>query len=162
MKHPLGQSRSSTRFRCGQQVQEDGHSCSSAGFAELICCLCRCEGAKIALFECKSPAELLQSLAAPRALLFASTLQGPAAYLPALNKMPRARYSAQSVGEASPCSLTEAESQMRGINEHRPPVSAFTSARREGSRARGGKAGTVCCFSTSTNEPAAPPMGCRG
>lgn len=100
--------------------------------------------------------ELLQSLTAPRVLLFASTLQGPAAYLPAPNKTPRARYSAQSISKASPCSHTEAESQMRGINEHRPPVSALKSARREGRRARGGRAGTVCCSSTSTNEPAAP------
>lgn len=76
--------------------------------------------------------ELLQSFIAPKALLFASTLQGPAAYLSAPNKTPRARYSAQSVSKASPCSLTEAESQMRRINEQGPP--ALTSARREESR----------------------------
>lgn len=95
---------------------------------------------KIASFEPKSPAELLQILAAPRALLFASTLRGPAARLPVPNKTPRARYSAQSVSKASPCSLTESESQMRGINEHRPPVSVLTSVGREGSRVRGGRA----------------------
>lgn len=68
----------------------------------------------------KNPAELLQSLAAPRALLFANALRGPAASLPALNKTPRARYSAQSIRKASSCSHTELESQMRGINEHSP------------------------------------------